>query len=661
MLFGACYYPEHWPEKRWEKDFDLMQKADFNVVRMAEFAWYKMQPNQDVFDFEWLDKAISMLGERGIKTVLGTPSSAPPKWLVDSCNEIYMEDNKGHKRGFGSRRYYCYNSSQYKVFIEILIKKMAIHYKDNENVIGWQIDNELGCGDTTRCYCDNCRTEFIEWLKARYTTIENLNKQWGTIFSSQCYNSWDEVILPIYTALEHHNPSLMLDFYRFSSDSVVKFSNHQKDIIKHIAPHQKVFTNFMGKFGDINYFDLAKELDLVSFDIYQNMVIKREAQPQSAAFLNDITRGLKGKKYWITEHQSGTPGAFILYENPRPGDLRRWTYQSIAHGADAIMYFRWRTITFSVEEYWHGILNHDGLVNRRYEEVKKTGAELKKIANYIDKSQIVSDVAIIRSYDMDWVFELQPHIEGYKYIDHVEMYYRYFYDSNINVDIISPDTDLSQYKLVIAPNLSMSEISTKNKIYEYVNSGGHIVMDFRAGAKKMNNSMTELKLPGKFSKLLGLTINDYGSLNDEDNIIIKTLSPKHKYKASTWYDVIDNETAQVIASFDSDYFADLPAITKNKYGNGLAYYFATVPDKKLLYSVFNDIVAQCNIETINTQKNGIEMIKRKIDDEIIIFAINHNREKTSINLDAEYTNLLDEKKYSGIYEMENNEVMILKR
>jgi beta-galactosidase len=184
MLFGACYYPEHWPEDRWENDFDLMQKAHFNVVRMSEFAWYKLQPNAETFDFKWLDKAIGMLGHRGIKTVLGTPTSAPPKWVVDRCENIFMKDIKGHDRGFGSRRYYCYNSIDYSGHIRILVEKMAEHYKDNENVIGWQIDNELGCADTTRCYCGPCREEFVKWLKEKYLTIENLNSQWGTIFSS---------------------------------------------------------------------------------------------------------------------------------------------------------------------------------------------------------------------------------------------------------------------------------------------------------------------------------------------------------------------------------------------------------------------------------------------------------------------------------------------
>ena len=404
MYFGADYYPEHWPKERWAEDAKLMKEASINVVRVAEFAWAKLEPMEDNYDFSWLDEAIETLVNEGIEAVMGTPTATPPKWLMDKYPEIYMKDKFGQIRGFGSRRHHCYNSPVYHEYSSRIVAKMAEHYRQNPNVVAWQIDNEFGCQDTGQCYCEDCLAAFKEWLKNKYGTIEAVNVAWGTVFWSQNYQGWDEMILPGYTVCDEsdnnfhgHNPGMLLDFYRFSSDSVVNYQKLQIDEIRKVAD-QPITHNMMGHFPEIDYFDLGEDLDFVCWDNYP----KNQwgiSDYRNIAMAHDLMRGVKDKNFWVMEQQSGPCGWSVLGDTPEPGQLRLWTYQAIAHGAEAIVYFRWRTCTFGAEEYWYGILDHDGIPRRRYQEIKQTGKELQALSDWIIDSKVVSHVALIKSYD----------------------------------------------------------------------------------------------------------------------------------------------------------------------------------------------------------------------------------------------------------------------
>lgn len=659
MLFGAAYYPEHWPESRWQQDADMMAAAGFNTVRMAEFAWHKMEPQEGEFDFSWLDRAIELLASRGIKSMLGTPTSAAPKWLVDKYPDTLMWDLKGHPRGFGSRRYYCYNSESYRKRTEAIVTAMAGHYGGNPNVIGWQIDNEFGCGDTTRCFCPSCRRAFVQWLKARYGSVEAVNKQWGTIFSSQCYNSWDEVELPTYTALGHHNPSLVLDFYRFSSDSAVSYQQFQLDILRRLAPGVPHTTNFMGDFGQIDYYNLAKNLDIVAMDIYPVMARGDNPPPQNAALYHDITRGLKQKNYWITEHQSGTPGAFVLQQTPWPGDLRRWTHQSVAHGADGILYFRWRTIPFSVEEYWHGILGHDGGPNRRYEEVKTVGRELMQLLDVLEGSTIRTDVAMIRSYDAEWTFDIQPHTKGYHYLTHFDAYYRYFYDRHIPVDVVSPDADLSCYRLVLAPNLIMATDGQAERLQRYVREGGTLVLDYRAGVKHTNNQMVQLVPPGCYTDLLGIRVTDYGAIDTREQVAVCHDGSGTEGRALWWYEVLEATTAKPLARYAGRYFDGCPMATENRFGHGMAFYLASQPDAGLMDRLMDRAIAVSGVQPLLDCPPEVEVARRMKDGREMLHVINHSRQAQPVNLAGAYKDLLSGKELSGSVEIAANDVMVI--
>ena len=662
MYFGSAYYPEHWPEDRWETDVKMMRDAGFNVVRLAEFSWSKLERFEGKYDFTWLDKIIGMLGENGISVIMGTPTAAPPKWLMDKHSDIYMLDSKGNTRGFGSRRHYCYNNKTYQQYAAQIVKKMAEHYQNNLNVIAWQIDNEFGNCDTTRCYCDNCRAEFANWLKNKYVEIDELNKSWGTVFWSQIYNNWSEIIVPRQTSDYLHNPGTLLDFMRFSSDSVVHFQRLQVDILREIVPQHQITHNMMGVFNQIDCYNLAQELDIVSLDTYPNLNFTKDIEPIITALNHDVTRGVKKQNYWVTEHQSGAPGGNILFRTPKPGELRRWTYQSIAHGADAILYFRWRTCLFGAEEYWHGILGHDGKPNRRYEEVKQVSSELSRISGLLNETTVDAKVAIIRSYDNEWAFEVQPHMMEYSCNEHTKMYYRYFYVNNISVDIISPDSDFSNYSLIIAPNLIMSKDSMVGKLYEYVEAGGYLVMDFRAGAKEWDNTMVPLTLPGKYTELLGIEINEYGIIIKSELVGLRLVNSCDEYNGSSWYDVINLKTAEALAFYTADYYKGNPAVSSNSYGKGKALYFGTEPDVNCIDVILKSICTECAIEPLLVIKTeGIEVSRRIGKGKEYFFVINHNLSSRRIELDTKYHELLTNKFLEGSINIEGNDVMILER
>ena len=370
--FGVDYYPEHWPRERWETDARLMKEMGVQVVRMAEFSWFKMEPAEGEFDFEWLEDAVALLDSYGIKTVLGTPTAAPPAWIIQKNPEIQPIDREGRRRHFGGRHHDCQSNAVYRAHISRFVTAYAKRFADNPGVIGWQIDNELGNSHGDLCMCDSCKRQFQAWLHKKYGTIEALNDAWGTAFWSQGYNHFEQIGTPLLTAVGE-NPSAMLDWKCFCSDLIVDFAAHQARILREICPNHFITHNFMCFDNKVNYYDLAGLLDFVSNDIYPaGHWQKQPHQPDSElAACHDVIRGYKKKPFWMMEQQSGMAGWEIMGRALEPGQMSAWAMQSVAHGADAVVFFRWRTCAMGTEQYWHGILGHSGNPGRTYHEAKR--------------------------------------------------------------------------------------------------------------------------------------------------------------------------------------------------------------------------------------------------------------------------------------------------
>lgn len=616
MILGACYYPEHWDRSEWENHAELMRGAGFNSVRMADFAWGIMEPEEDNFDFSLFDDAIRIFAEKGIKVILCTPTAGPPKWLVNKY-DILQRDRYGRKENWGSRREGCANNAAYRERSASITEAMAKHFASNENVIAWQIDNEFGCHASAHCYCEHCRREFAAWLEKKYKTIDNLNKQWGTVFWSLAFDDFDDIILPVYNSCEpenehswSHNPSLDLEYRRFSSDSWVNYQKMQADIIRKYS-NKPLTHNFMGHFSDIDYYKLAKDLDFVSWDNYPDNQWG-SSQYEYVSMAHENMRGVKNRNFIAAEHQSGPCGWDVMGASPEPGQIRLWTYQTIAHGGEGIMYFRFKALHYGMEQYWYGILGHDGVPRRRYYEIQQTMRELNKLQDYIIGAENKYDALIVKSYDNVWAHDIKSHARGFDYRDILFSYYKANADLNINTAVSIGDYE--KYKVVYMPAYNLVDEEEIRKVSEYVRNGGTLVTTFRSGTRNEYNNLFTATLPCAFKELAGIEIEEFDALKKETGIEgLVTASAK------LWCDVINPITAQALCIYSNRYFKGKAAVTVNSFGKGKVYYVGCDMGEEALKTLVRYISENAGIKPFEAPP-GIEITVR--DKYTIV--LNHN-------------------------------------
>ena len=639
--FGVDYYPEHWPEERWPEDARLMSEAGINVVRLAEFAWSFLEPEPDCFDFAWLDRAIKILYERDIQVILGTPTASAPPWVMGMLPDAYKVNEHGHRLTYGNRCEFCPSHSSYRERGRMITSAMANHYGEHPAVIGWQIDNELN----GRCYCPNCQSSFQNWLRVHYGTLEKLNAAWGTAFWSHVYTEWSQIPVPLETG-GVPNPGLDLDFRRFMSNTFTGFQQEQVDILRQTCPKHFITHNFMGfGFDQINYYDLAKPLDFVAWDNYPRTGwhLSKEVDHAYLALGHDTTRGFKGKPFWVMEEQSGSGGWQTVGMTPRPGEMRLWTYQAIAHGADAVVYFRWRTARFGTEQYWHGVLYHHGQPGRRYEELKTIGSELKRAGEQLLGSENRNQVAMILSYDTRWAFQGQANHADFSYAALFRSYYKALHARNIGVDVVSPDADLSRYRLVIAPALYILPEEVANRLRSFVQSGGLLIATARSGVKDEANAVVNRHLPGLLADVCGVEVDEYDVQPADATIPLELALPGREAQSAgsrLWFDVLRTTTAQPIGTYQSEYFSGSPAITLNHFGEGKAVYVATLGDDALHDTIMNWALQSIDLGSPIHVPAGVEVTERWQGDQQVLFLLNHTNETVEVPLTQSFMDLL---------------------
>lgn len=640
MIFGVDYYPEHWDKGEWENQAKLMREGGFNTVRMGEFAWKLFEKSEGEFDFSFLDEAIDILAKYGIKTILGTPTAAPPKWLANKY-DIVQRDKYGRKKEWGSRRECCGNNPYYKDKSRLIVTEMAKHFGGNENVIAWQIDNEFGCHGSTRCYCEHCRKSFGEWLSRKYTSIDELNEKWGNVFWSLDYESFDDVILPAYNSCEgtygdlwSHNPALDLEFRRFSSDTWVLYQQMQIDIIRQYSD-KPVTHNLMGHFSDIDAYDLSRGLDFVSWDNYpDNQWGTSEYEYVSMAHEN--MRGAKNKNFIVMEEQSGPAGWDILGSTPRPGQLRLWTYQAIAHGCEGMVYFRFRSALFGMEQYWYGVLDHDGVPHRRFYELQKTGRELKKLEKYIVGHETEYDALIVKSYDNSWSNTIKRHADKYNYESHLYAFYKA--NNNLNINTAVSMGNYAKYKVVYMAAFNVITDSEAEEIREYVQNGGTLVLTFRSGTRDEYNRVRPMALPGVFKEMAGIEAYEFDALRKSVNI-----SGQINGTANIWCDIIEPDTAKTLAVYDGEYYKGKAAVTVNSFGKGKVYYVGCDLDDDAMSNLVRLISIDAGLDITDAPK-GVEIVKRKG----YKIVLNHN--EAPVNTGIKGMSLITDSEFDGMLE-----------
>lgn len=650
--FGVDYYPEHWPRERWETDAELMQEMGVQVVRMAEFSWFKMEPREGEFHFEWLEEAIALLDKHGIKTILGTPTAAPPAWIIEKNPEIQPIDTQGRVRHFGGRHHDCQSNPTYRAHIKRFVTHMSQRFANNPGVIGWQIDNELGNSHGDLCMCDSCKARFQQWLEKKYGDIETLNDAWGTAFWSQGYNTFSQISTPLITAVGE-NPSAMLDWKCFCSDLIVDFAKWQADIIRENCPNHFITHNYMCFDDKVNYYDLGELLDFVSNDIYPAGYWQEQPhQPDSdIAASHDVVRSYKKKPFWIMEQQAGIAGWGTMARALDPGQMSVWAMQSVAHGADAVVFFRWRACAMGTEQYWHGILGHSGRPGRTYEEAKKLIHTFAPHMDEFEGAMPKPEVAIVHSFRQNYAFQIQPNHPDLRYVEHLKKYYKAFYDKKIPVDFVQDSDDLSQYKLVIAPLQYLMTPELEQHYIDYVEAGGHLVLDMRAGVKDANNiCMTDRELPGRLGDLCGIEIPEYDCLFSKE---CRVLFGKREYPVSKWADIITLTDAKMIAEYTTSFYKQTPAVTENVYGQGKAWYVGTQPGAELMDELVEYFTQESDVERLGTAQDGVELMTRESDGQVWLFVINHTNEEKVYHLNDTYRLLEGEREeYLKPYEVQ---------
>jgi beta-galactosidase len=662
FYFGVDYYPEHWPEERWPKDARLMAQAGVNVVRLAEFAWSYLEPQPDRFDFRWLDRALEVLQAHGIRAVLGTPTASPPPWVMAMLPDAYRVLESGQRQTYGNRREYCPTHPGYRERGRTVTRAMAEHYADHPAVIGWQVDNELG----GRCYCPLCQAHFQIWLQEKYASLDGLNSAWGTAFWSHVYTEWSQVPVPLETG-DVPNPGLDLDYRRFMSDAYVRFQQEQVDVLRQLCPNHFVTHNFMGfGFDQIDYFDLAQPLDVVAWDNYPRGYwdMRLGVDPSSVALSCDTMRGLKGKNVWVMEQQAGPSGWQTVGPAPRPGELRLWTYQAIAHGADAIVYFRWRTARFGTEQFWHGVLDHHGQPGRRYRELQAIGAELKQVGEVLLGAQSRPRAAMILSYDSRFAFQGQANHRDFQYPGLFCSYYAALHRRNVGVDILPPTVDLGQYDLVIAPALYVLGQEAADNLRHYVHSGGTLLVTARSGVKDEANATVNAPLPGLLAEICGVKVDEYDALPADVSVPLAwekggLASDAPDAHAWLWCDILTPASAQVVARYQGQFYSNRAAITLNQFGQGQAVYVGTIGDAVLHDTMVEWLVRATSLSPALSTPDGVEAVERWKEGRRLLFLLNHADQAREVALPQPMTDVLSNGSVAGQVTLEPKGIMIL--
>jgi beta-galactosidase len=524
MQIGVCYYPEQWPRTMWADDARRMAELGISHVRIAEFAWSRMEPRKGVFDWTWLDDAIETLAARGLKLVLGTPTASPPKWLVDSIPDMLPVRADGTRWNYGSRRHYDIASAAYRKECERITEAMAQRYGRHPAVVAWQTDNELGCHDTVPSYSPAAQQRFQAWLAQRYGSIEALNEAWGNVFWSMEYPSFETVGLPVLTPTDA-NPSHLLDFRRYMSDEVASFHREQADVLRRYAPDADVLHNFMGFFTTFDHYEFAANnaIDVATWDSYpiaRTEVIgvpesdkaryARTAHPDVSAFDHDRYRAIGAGRFWVMEQQAGPVNWAPWNPVPAKGMVRLWAYEAFAHGAELVSYFRWRQCPYAQEQM------HSGL-NLPNNELSPGGEEVAQAAREIAQSETLrtlgaparAAVALVFDYETQWMFEIQRHGVGFDYQTLAFDYYSALREQGLDVDIVSRHADLSAYRLVVVPSLAVLDDAFIAKVEQ---SAARWVFGPRTGSKTTHFAIPGNLPPGPLQRVLPLQVLEAESL-----------------------------------------------------------------------------------------------------------------------------------------------------
>jgi len=653
FLLGVPHYPEHVDESYWKRDAQRMAAAGFNIVRLGEFAWHLLEPREGVFDFSLFDRAIEVLAAEGIKTIFCTPTATPPRWLTRTYPEVLRVDERGRTATHGSRQHADTCSPVYRHHSRRITAALADHYRDNANVVGWQTDNELNTTASTS-YAAAAEREFRRYLRDRYDTIEKLNFAWGGNFWATAYDEFDQIDIPRRSNPGFPAPAHLQDYHRFLANATATFQADQVEILRQTNPDWFVFHN-VGKLDDLDLHGrFAEDLDFLGFDVYPMLhdeMNRTGGHPAFQAFFLDSCRAYSGN-FIVPEQASGLcsqPGFSTM--NPEPGEMRRMALSSVARGADGLMFFRWRPAHYGAEIYWMGIIDHDDVPRRRYEEAVLFASDIAKIKNDLLGTAVRMDVAIAGAdFDNQEAYKAYP-MGMPSPVEDAVLLHRHCYSKGIACGFIHPDDDLSRIKLLYVPHWVMWKPEWDANVRNFVEEGGTVVFGAMTGTRDVNNHIPAVQAPGTAlstlcgirveefgrvtepgaSGLFGLHATEYGFHNPSNTLPSSSAERQYKfvlgnreYEAAHLYEILDADAdVEVLGRWSNRFLTGKAMITSKRVGKGAAVYVGTYLTENLVQALADQLFARTGISPlIPDLPKGIEVTVRERNSRGLMFVLN---------------------------------------
>ncbi len=662
IYYGGDYNPDQWDDATIEQDMELFQKAKINLVTLPVFSWAKLEPEEGVYDFEWLDRILDKLWENKIHVCLATPTTSQPAWLSARYPEVLPVDIQGRKRTHGMRVFFCVNSLKYRERAAAIAKEMALRYGKHPALAVWHVANEYG----TYCYCPTCQAKFRRWLKKRYKTIENLNERWNTSFWGRTVYSFEEIMLPTELNDDYrYQPAIQLDYLRFVTDSTRECFRNEYQVLKQYTPDVPISTNMSGYIRKLDQFEMVKEMDLVGWDNYPSP----KDDKSFVAMKHDIMRGLKGGRSYMMTEQSPNQQNWQPYNKlKRPGEVRLLSYQALAHGADTCMFFQMRQSVAGQEKFHGAVITHAGHDNTRvFRECAQLGSELDRLGDVFLEGRIKAGTGILFDWNNWWALELSSGpSKDMDYLKIVSGYYKAFFDKNIPVDILNVNADLSSYSLIVAPMLYMMKEGAAERINEFVKNGGTFVATTMSGLADENDRCIFGEYPGRLKDVLGIWVEETDALYPEERnrMLVSGAADglKESYECGFLCDILHTNTAETLAVYGREFYENSPCLTVNSYGKGKAYYIGTQPEDVFLADFFGKVCEDADIRPVYPSDANIEITNRVNKENSVVFAINHNSFAAKVDFGSDVLlNLLTGETVSGQATIKARDVLVLKK
>ncbi|MBK1876454.1 beta-galactosidase [Pelagicoccus mobilis] len=640
MKFGVQYYPNHWPESQWAADIAKMKEVGVKYVRMGDLSWSAFEPEPGNLDFSWMERAIAMMGEAGIKTILCTCSRTPPPWLYRKHPEMLPEDQHGVTR---------YQDGRYAVamshprFLEEALRideAMIKYFAGNENIVSWQIDNEIGCHND--CYSDQSMAQFHAYLKEKYKTPQALNEAWGEHFWAFQIQEFKDVPRPL------ENPHIQLEYRRFLSSLNVGFGRSRYQMMKAADPDKPVTTNFQNLYWDhTDYHALSNEIDVNGMNHYPART------PEMAL---DCLRGDKGE-VWVLEQQSH----LAAIDSPT-GWTRLWAWMAIAHGASALIFFRWRQCRYGCEQFGDGLLPHSSREGRLFKEFARMGGELETLADVIELTKPESKVALTYSYESRWAVKASVYGDEIDPVYEAVDLHKALAKVVTSVDCLDPRADLSKYRLVVAPRMWLIDDAVAKNLRSFVEAGGTLCLTAGSGiVDEVGKCFVEPR-PGKLSDLAGIWCSDFVGAEGLDLSLESEAVPNlNGLKASVASDEINLEGAEVVATHGSGWRKGLPAITRNRVGEGQVIYVGVRLDESEMQPLVNWLTSEAGIEQAFDRVEGVTVYERVCANYRLLFLLNWAEETKSMSIGSGWVDASSGESVDGDVEIPATDIRVLKR